>query len=93
MTDRGGMVASKLPRIESLTWHFPELRFSIERHGSIMLGSKSANVQHWTIDVVTGEASFHERRRLLVPREKALELAPLAEEVSGLILNGLVITA
>jgi hypothetical protein len=88
MTDRGEMVASKLPRIESLTWHFPELKFSIERHGSFVLGSKSANIQRWTIDVVTGEASFHERSRLLVPPEKRLELEPLAEEISGLILNG-----
>src|SRR5258705_4980446 len=63
----GGMKGYKLKnRMESAVWNPPVLKFNIERHGSTVNGSVFAGVQHWSVNVATGEASLEgESRRQL----------------------------
>jgi hypothetical protein len=40
-----------LPRMEDVLWEPPTLRFTIERHGAVVLGSKRAELQRWIADI------------------------------------------
>ena len=54
----GGMTAAKVWRCEDLSWTPPILSFQIERHGGVVLGSKRAEMQTWTIDVTQATATL-----------------------------------
>lgn len=88
--NEGGMKAEKLSgRIENIKWSPPRLAFEIERHGGAFLGSKRAEMQEWTVDVEHGSATCSKgRSRQLHPNASRLDVAPIAEEIVGLICNG-----
>ncbi len=87
--DEGAMAAYKLlnRKMENVTWKPPILSFAIERHGAAALGSTRAELQHWHIDVKRkAKTLFGLGRRQLTPRQKSLDVEPLAEEIAKLIL-------
>jgi hypothetical protein len=89
--DVGGMEAGKLTteRIESPIWNPPQLHFAIERHGGTVAGSTRAEVQHWSVNVETGEASLDRvTQRQLSPTDKRLDVKALARDVADLIMSG-----
>jgi hypothetical protein len=85
----GGMKGYKLKnRMESAVWNPPVLKFNIERHGSTVNGSVFAGVQHWSVNVATGEASLEgESRRQLGRKDSPLKLEPLVDEVKTAIVE------
>lgn len=89
LRDDGGMESYKLfNRMEDVTWTPPLLTFRIERHGATVMGSSRAEMQAWTIDVEKGTACCEAKGyRQLSPRQRPLDVKPLAAEVAGLILE------
>jgi hypothetical protein len=88
--DDGAMAAHKLlnRKMENVTWKPPILSFAIERHGAAVLGSTRAELQHWQIDVKKKtKVLFGLGRRQLIPKQKSLDVSPLAEEIATLILD------
>jgi hypothetical protein len=85
----GGMQGNKLKgRMESAVWNPPILEFDLERHGATVNGSIFAGVQHWAINVETGEASLEgERQRQVGTKDKRLKLDPLVDEINAAILE------
>ena len=85
-----GMAAYKLERMEQPEWEPPFLRFLIERHGGTVHGSTRAEVHQWEVNVLDGSAhcnpDFGMRHRH--PRQPALNVDRLADEVVGLIMQG-----
>lgn len=78
-----------LNRTESLTWKEPFLTFEIERHGATVSGSVYAEVHTWSINVESGHAALESRRRRQVhPKDKRLDVKPLAQEIAALIVDG-----
>jgi hypothetical protein len=74
-------------RMEDVTWDPPVLSFTIERHGGTVLGSSRATLQRRDVDVVEGSASCMEvGHRQLRPMQPRLDVAPLVEEIAGLIV-------
>ncbi len=87
----GGMEPYKLTRkLEGLDWSPPVFSFTIERHGSVCRGgSKFAQLQRWSLDVVRETARMSiAGTRLISAREPRLNVAGLAEEVAVAILAG-----
>jgi len=77
-----------LNRAESLTWKEPFLTFEIERHGATVSGSVYAEVHTWSINVQNGQAGLEcKHRRQVNPKDKPLNVKPLAQEIAELILN------
>lgn len=87
--DDGGMEAHKLlNHLETVAWNPPILSFVIERHGGTVLGSTRAELQHWQIDVdKTTKTLFGLGRRQLYPKQKGLDVGPLADEIANLVLD------
>lgn len=85
----GGMEGRKLEgRMEMAEWNPPLLTFNIERHGATVNGSVYAEVQHWSVNVETGEASLEGRRRRQVSaKDKPLKVEPLVEEIIAAIVE------
>jgi len=85
----GRMEGSKLVgRMEKVQWDPPELTFTIERHGSTVLGSSRAELQTWTVNIDRCKAVYEgSTYRQLQPREPALRVEPLAEEIRDLIVR------
>jgi len=84
LTDRRGEV-----RAEDLCWDPPILKFSIERHGGLVLGSTRAELQTWAIDVTTGRAEIVALgRRQLKPMDARLDVKALARETAAMVVNG-----
>ena len=85
----GGMEPEKLLwRMEDISWHPPELSFTIERHGGTVLGSSRAEIQHWNVNVETRSATCSTGgHKQLTPMQARLNVKPLAEEIVGLILE------
>lgn len=88
-SDQGGMEAYKLHRgLEDINWIPPILSFCIERHGSFMLGSKSAEIQRWELNLQSRVASMHiERHRRLIPAEKNPDLTLIVRTVVNAVLG------
>lgn len=89
LRDDGGMRPDKLfGRMERVVWKPPLLTFSIERHGATVMGSSRAEMQEWTVDVERATASCEKTGyRQLMPRQPPLNVRPLAEEITALILR------
>jgi hypothetical protein len=88
IADTGGMNPQKLfSRMENVSWHHPTLQFEIERHGGTVKGSVYAEMQSWSINVETGEASFdpHGGRRLVGQKNPSIDVNPIAEEIYELV--------
>jgi hypothetical protein len=88
-SDEGGMEGRKLKgRMEATEWNPPLLTFNIERHGATVNGSVYAEVQHWSVNVDTGEASLKgSRRRQVSAKDKPLKVGPLVEEIIAAIVE------
>jgi hypothetical protein len=85
-----GMEGYKLVgRMEDVYWEPPIISFDIERHGCTVLGSTKAAIHTWRVDIEKKIADCCDtwRHRVVGPRSKPLNVAPLAEEISNLILN------
>ena len=77
-------------RMEEPVWNPPTLEFTIERHGRTACGSTRADVHHWSVDVEKGTASWAQgTHRQLYPMNPPLKVQPLAEEIAGLITEGI----
>jgi hypothetical protein len=89
VSDDGGMNPEKLfGRMENVVWTPPNLTFSIERHGWTACGSSRAEMQTWTVNVQKGTACCETAGyRQVSPRQRPLDVKPLAEEVASLILE------
>lgn len=82
------MDATKVWRIEKLHWMAPVLSFEIERHGAAAFGSSRAEIQRWTVNLDTRQASCESvGRRQLRPAAKPLKTQPLVEKIAKLILK------
>jgi hypothetical protein len=88
-SDGGGMSSAKLiGRIESLVWDPPLLTFTVERHGPTVLGSRSAPLQGWVINLRTATANHGSAGyRRVGPINPRLNVEPIAEEIFSLILE------
>jgi len=84
-----GMKDDKLlGRTENMSWEPPILRFSIERHGGIELGSTRAEIQHWEFNIEEKSAQCVKLgHRQLRPMQPRLDIKPLAREIADLIMN------
>jgi hypothetical protein len=82
IADWQGMKPDKLERMEQVSWNPPILSFDIERHGGIVKGSVSAEVQRWSINVERQTASCTTRRgRVVGKRAPRLAIEPLVDRV------------
>ena len=89
-SDAEGMAAYKLDgRIEEPTWEPPVLSFIIERHGGTVQGSSRAELQRWSVDIDTRMASVSPSgHRQLKVQAKRVDIKPIAEEISSIIVSG-----
>src|SRR5262249_3805180 len=87
-----GMAAHKLiGRMEQVQWNPPVLTFVVERHGGTVLGSTRAQLQRWSIDVDRSTATCERAgHRPLSPMAERIDIAPIADEVAGLIIGGVI---
>jgi hypothetical protein len=80
--------AGKLDRVENLQWQSPILTFVLERHGATVLGSISAALHRWEVNLDTSQAVIVEHReRQLKPKDRQLDVQAIAEEVIDAIIN------
>src|SRR5713101_1397585 len=81
------MCADKLYRLEDLEWNPPVLSFVIERHGGTVKGSTRGKLQLWQVNLEKGIAQCNPNYsfRQLTPRDPALRVEPIAEEIAHLI--------
>jgi len=88
--DHVGMEPQKLlGRMEDVLWSPPILGFVIERHGGTVMGSSRAELQHWTIDVEHKRATMGVKGyRQKSPRQNAVDVKPIANKLTELIING-----
>ena len=75
-------------RMEKVVWNPPILSFVIERHGGTALGSSRAELQRWYIDL-KGKTAWCMKSgyRQVFPTQPRLNVSPIAEEISELIIN------
>ena len=88
--DSTSMAGRKVRRADQITLTHPAtLSFTVERHGGFMLGSKYAENQNWTCDLVNDHVSGGDtcRGRAIIKLDKRLDVKPLAENVAKLILS------
>jgi hypothetical protein len=75
-----------------LMWHPPILSFTIERHGSLVLGSTRAEKQRWSLDLEnrTASADTVGRRQVHQPAQafRSREMAAMAEKICSEIQEG-----
>ena len=82
--DEAGMAAWKIERAENLQWQPPVLSFSIEGHGGAAFGSTRAEMQRWTVDIDSGDASCTSTGyRQIRKTDKRLDTGALAVEIDG----------
>jgi hypothetical protein len=69
-------------RMEAVCWEPPLLRFIIERHGGMALGSTRAERHEWVLDVErkTAECTLLGYRQVR-PRLPTLKIEPIVEEI------------
>lgn len=86
--DDAGMEGRKLlARMRNVFWSPPILTFTIERHGSTVMGSSRAPLQEWTLDVEKMTAHCVERGyRQVRPRQRHPDIDGIAEEIARFIL-------
>lgn len=91
----GGMAAYKLfdgrgnLRAEDTRWDPPVLKFQIERHGGLVLGSTRGEIQRWEINVSEGAARIVSTgRRQLVAMDARMDVKPLARDAAAMIIAG-----
>ena len=83
------MADYKRDRMENVHWNQPTLTFELERHGGAVMGSTRAERQHWTLDMDALTAQHGSvGRRQIRPMQPRLDVRPLAEQVSQLIIQG-----
>ena len=82
------MHAGKLARIEAVQWNPPVLSFTIERHGTMGMGSTRAERQRWRVDLHRKTARCERGRsyRQARPRAEAVRVEPIAREIADSIL-------
>lgn len=88
--DNGGIEGRMLfGRMENVVWNPPLLTFTIEQYGNRYFGSTTVTIHDFTVDVAKGTVSGTEPRRrqrkFIPPR---LEVSPIADEITFLIVNG-----
>jgi hypothetical protein len=75
-----------------LIWHPPILSFTIERHGSLVLGSTRAEKQRWSLDLenCTASADTVGHRQVHQPAGpfRSSEMAAMAEKICSEIQEG-----
>lgn len=85
-----GMSGSKLiGRMEKVFWDPPCIKFEIERHGSMNLGSTRANMQKWEVNINQGEVELisSNEYREKIPRERPVYVKPIAEEIANAVIQ------
>jgi hypothetical protein len=88
-SDEGSMAAYKLERLEYLYWDPPLITFIIERHGGMAMGSSRAELQGWEVNLNNRVAKYwKEGYRQIFPRNPPLDVKPIADELSRLIIAG-----
>jgi hypothetical protein len=90
-SDETGMEARKVTpeRISEIRWEPPVLRFEIERHGALVMGSTYVEIQQWEIDLHDRTAQQElVRRRQHHKRSPSLDVTPLAREIADSIRLG-----
>jgi hypothetical protein len=74
---------------ENLTWAPPNLSFSIDRHGGVVLGSKRAERQTWTLNLEIATASPHvSGYRQLQPNSRKLDVTPFVTAICDAAQRG-----
>lgn len=88
--ERGGMKSEKISdRMERVEWHHPELSFVIERHGGTVKGSTRAELQFWTVNLLTKTAVLGRAgHRQMKPKAKPILVDPIAQEIAASIRAG-----
>lgn len=87
----GGEMDARLlfGRMQNVAWNPPLLTFTIEQYHSRYFGSTTVTIHDFTVDVAKGTVSGTEPRRrqrqFIPPR---LEVSPIADEITFLIVNG-----
>lgn len=89
----GGMQGYKvIGRTEDMRWEPPFLRFRIERHGAVMMGSTRAEIQAWEVDLEGATASWEEAgvRQVRKPsaRVTAKQIQRMARDVATAMRAG-----
>lgn len=88
-SDEDAMAAYKLKRMENPSWNPPILDFDIERHGATAMGSTKAEIQGWQVDFNMRAAKSEKMGyRQIYPRDAALDVKPIADELSRLVVTG-----
>ena len=89
-SDNGGMIAEKLyGRMEKVCWESPILSFTVERHGAVILGAVTAELQTWSVDIDNGKAICGVGgKRVVGKKQKPLDLGPIVAEIVDLIVGG-----
>jgi hypothetical protein len=83
------MNAEKLGRAERFSWEISKLKFEIERHGRASLGSVSADVQEWTVDLDIRDAKWCRlKTRQINPSAKPVDVRPLVQSVVDAVKAG-----
>lgn len=88
--DCGGMTGDKLiGRMEEVEWNPPLLRFVIERHGGLVMGSTRADLQHWNINLEDNAIELvHVGVRQIRPMAARVSITGIADEITQQILSG-----
>ena len=89
-SEQEGMEKTKLfGRMENVLWYPPFLSFTIERHGSTVMGSSRAPIHQWILDIYKETAEFSEGSyRQLSPRQKNLDTKAFANDIANKINSG-----
>ncbi len=74
---------------EDFAWKPPILSFTIERHGSLVLGSSRAEKQRWSLNIAEGTARHDVTGfRQMEPRALALDVKAIATKVCEEVQKG-----
>src|ERR1051325_3940629 len=76
-------------RMEGVVWNPPLLTFSIEQYGSRYFGSTTGTIHDWTVDMAETSAictKTRTRQQHFIPPR--MDVAPIADEITFLIVNG-----
>lgn len=87
--DAEGMQAYKLDRVEDVIWTPPRLEFTLERHGSTVMGSSRAALHRWTVDLDCGKATCGASGyRQVHKRQSPLNVERIADDLAQEIIRG-----
>lgn len=77
-----------LYRMENVVWQPPVLSFSIERHGSYMMGGSRAQMHRWSLNLETKKAEMKViGYRQLIKRSPNLDVNSMVDEIANIIVN------